>query len=230
VLLLQGPQEKAALLAQEPDLLVLTQAFSRRYKTKYAPIAGLIMVAVLVPVLFGWLPIAVTAVIGATLMVVTGCLSMEEAYRAVEWRSIFLIAGMLPLGTAMQTSGTANLLAEGTLTLASAVGPWGVIIGLYLVTAAATMVIPTSALVVLMAPIAIKASTAMGISTHAVMMAVAIAASASFTSPISHPANLLVMGPGGYRFTDYLKVGVPLTILIAVVALLVLPWFWPLHP
>lgn len=230
VLLLQGPQEKAALLAQEPDLLVLTQAFSRRYKTKYAPIAGLIMVAVLVPVLFGWLPIALTAVIGASLMVVTGCLSMEEAYRAVEWRAIFLIAGMLPLGTAMQTSGTASLLAEGTLALASAVGPWGVIIGLYLVTAAATMVIPTSALVVLMAPIAIKASTAMGISTHAVMMAVAIAASASFTSPISHPANLLVMGPGGYRFSDYIKVGAPLTILIAVVALLVLPLFWPLHP
>lgn len=229
VLLLQGPRDKAALLSQEPDLLVLTKAFGRQHDTKCAPLAALIMIAVLVPVLLGWLPIAVTAVVGAALMVTTGCLSMEEAYRAVEWRAIFLIAGMLPLGAAMQDSGAAALLAEGTVELASSVGgPWGVVIGLYLITAAATMVIPTAALVVLVGPIAIKAAADMGISPHAVLMAVAIAASASFTSPISHPANLLVMGPGGYRFSDYLKVGVPLTILIGLVALLVLPWFWPL--
>lgn len=228
LLLLQGPREKAALLAHEPDLLVLTKAFGRQHDTKCAPLAALIMIAVLVPVLFGWLPIAVTAVIGAALMVTTGCLSMEEAYRAVEWRAIFLIAGMLPLGTAMQDSGAAALVAEGTVELASSVGPWGVIVGLYLITAMATMIIPTAALVVLVGPIAIKAAADMGISPHAVIMAVAIAASASFTSPISHPANLLVMGPGGYRFSDYIKVGVPLTIVIAVVALLLLPWFWPL--
>lgn len=92
------------------------------------------------------------------------------------------------------------------------------------------MIIPTAALVVLMVPIALKASAVMGISPHTVIMAIAIAASASFTSPISHPANLLVMGPGGYRFSDYLKIGVPLTILIAIVALLMLPWVWPLYP
>jgi di/tricarboxylate transporter len=230
VLLLHGERDNAARLAMEPDFLVLSKSWQKTINTARAPIAALIMVAVLIPVLFGWLPIAVTAVIGATLMVVTGCLSMEEAYRAVEWRAIFLIAGMLPLGTAMQTSGTANLLAEGMLSLAAPLGPWGVIIGLYLVTAAATMIIPTAALVVLMVPIALKASAAMGISPHTVIMAIAIAASASFTSPISHPANLLVMGPGGYRFSDYLKTGVPLTILIAIVALLVLPWVWPLNP
>ena len=97
-------------------------------------------------------------------MVLMRCLTMEEAYRSVEWRSIFLIAGMLPLGLAMQQTGAANLIAEGVVRVAGSLGPWGVVVGLYLVTAAATMVIPTAALVVLMAPIVLKASADMGIS------------------------------------------------------------------
>ena len=173
--------------------------------------------------------IAIAAVAGSALMVATRCLSMDAAYRAIEWKSVFLIAGMLPLGLAMQQTGAANLIAEGVLQIAGPLGPWGVVVGLYLVTAAATMVIPTAALVVLMAPIVLKASADMGISPHASMMAMAIAASASFTSPISHPANLLVMGPGGYRFKDYVRIGVPLTILVLIVTLLVLPWVWPLQ-
>ena len=107
-------------------------------------------------------------------------------------------------------------------------GPWWVIAGLYLVTATATMIIPTVALVVLMSPIVLSASTDLGIAPQTAMMAVAMAASASFTSPISHPANVLVMGPGGYRFADYLKLGLPLTVLVFVTVMLLLPVFWPL--
>ena len=107
-------------------------------------------------------------------------------------------------------------------------GPWGILIGLYLITSAATFVIPTAALVVLMAPIALQAASNLGISPYAVMMAVAIAASASFTSPISHPANLLVMGPGGYRFVDYVKLGLPLTLVVMLIAFLLIPVFWPI--
>ena len=107
-------------------------------------------------------------------------------------------------------------------------GPWGVVVALYLVTAMATMVIPTAALVVLMAPIVLKTSQEMGFAPHSAMMAMSIAASASFTSPISHPANLLVMGPGGYRFKDYVFIGIPLTILVLIVTLLLLPFVWPL--
>lgn len=228
VLLLMGERDRASQLGREPDLLVLSEALGVSRNTSRAPVAAALMIGVLIPVLLGWLPIAVTAVIGATLMVVTGCLTMPEAYRAVEWRAIFLIAGMLPLGVAMQTSGTATLLAESTVSLAAEIGPWGVIVALYVITSMATMVIPTAALIVLMAPVVIKASATLGISPHATMMAVAIAASASFTSPISHPANLLVMGPGGYRFVDYIKIGVPLTLLIGVVTMVVLPWVWPL--
>jgi di/tricarboxylate transporter len=228
VLLLFGKRERAALLTGEPDFIVLTQTLREVTRNEKAPLAVLILAAVLVPVLLGALPIAIAAVSGAMLMVLTRCLTMEEAYRSVEWQSIFLIAGMLPLGLAMQQTGAANLIAEGVLQVAGSLGPWGIVVGLYIVTAVATMVIPTAALVVLMAPIVLKASADMGISPQSSMMAMAIAASASFTSPISHPANLLVMGPGGYRFKDYVKIGVPMTIVVLVVTLLVLPWFWPL--
>ena len=227
-LLLLGPRDKLGVLERDPEFLILTPVTQRPVNTARAPLAGGIMLAVVVSVLAGWLPIYIAAVIGATLMVVTRCLSMEEAYRAIDWRAIFLIAGMLPLGTAMQQTGAAEFLAQQTMQLLGPMGPWWVIAGLYLVTAAGTMIIPTAALVVLMSPIVLSASTDLGIAPQTAMMAVAMAASASFTSPISHPANVLVMGPGGYRFADYLKMGLPLTVLVFVTVMLLLPVFWPL--
>jgi di/tricarboxylate transporter len=226
--LILGRREKLKLLGREPEFLVLTQMAQEPPRLSLAPWAAAIMAGVIVVVVLGWLPISIAAVIGTSLMVLSGSLTMAEAYRAIDWRSIFLIAGMLPLGTAMQQTGAAAFLAEGVLSTLGLLGPWPVIIGLYLVTALATTIIPTSALVVLMAPIVMKTCAQMAISPHAVMMAVAIAASASFTSPISHPANLLVMGPGGYRFVDYLKIGVPLSLIVLFVVMLTLPIFWPL--
>lgn len=227
-LLLLGPPSKIQELGADPDFIVLTESAQQVAKPGKAPLAALIMAVVLVPVLLGWLPISISAVAGVTLMILTRCMSMEDAYRHIEWRPIFLIAGMLPLGTAMQDSGAANFVAEKMVDLVGFMGPWGVIVGLYLITTLATTVVPTAALIVLMAPIVIKTAADMDLSPHALMMAVAMAASASFTSPISHPANVLVMGPGGYRFVDYFKLGVPLTIVVMIVVLCVLPIFWPL--
>ena len=227
-LLLIGRRDRAAQLDRDPDFLVLTRETETPRPGK-APRAVLIMAAILVPVLLGWLHISIAAVIGAALMVASRCLTMEEAYRSIDWKSVFLIAGMLPLGIAMSTSGAASFVADQVLAVTGNLGPWGVIFGIYLVTALATMIVPTAALVVLMAPIALKASSDLGVSPQTVMMAVAIAASASFASPISHPANVLVMGPGGYRFRDYVKLGLPLTLLVMLIAMLLLPLIWPLH-
>ncbi len=227
-LLLLGPRQRLAVLERDPEFLVLTPVTHRAVDTAKAPLAGGIMLLVVLSVLSGWLPIYIAAVIGATLMILTGCLSMEEAYRAIEWRAIFLIAGMLPLGTAMEQTGAAELLAEQTMNVLGPLGPWWVIGGLYLITAAGTMIIPTAALVVLMSPIVLSATADLNIAPQTAMMAVAMAASASFTSPISHPANILVMGPGGYRFGDYLKLGLPLTAVVFVTVMLLLPIFWPL--
>jgi di/tricarboxylate transporter len=229
-LLFVGPRSKLALLNNNPDFLVVTPVSISPADTRRAPLATLIMLGVVVAVLVGLLPISIAAVIGATLMVLTGCLTMEQAYRAIDWRAVFLIAGMLPLGIAMQETGTAEYLAEKVMSGLGRFGPWPVIMGLYGITSVATMIIPTAALVVLMSPIVMSACAEMGIQPQTAMMAVAMAASASFTSPISHPANILVMGPGGYRFADYIKLGVPLTFVIFVVVMILLPIFWPVTP
>ena len=229
-LLLLGPRDRLQLLASDSDFLVLTPLGQEPPDTRRAPIAALIMLAVVVTVMMGKAPISIAAVVGASIMVLVGCLSMEQAYRAIDWRAIFLIAGMLPLGTAMQDTGAAKYLADQVMLFLGDAGPWPVIMGLYILTAMATMIIPTAALVVLMSPIVLSAMSDMGLAPETAMMAVAMAASASFTSPISHPANILVMGPGGYRFVDYLKVGVPLTIVVFITVMALLPWLWPLTP
>lgn len=229
-LLLLGPRDRLQLLASDSDFLILTPLGQEPPDTRRAPLAALIMSAVVGVVMADIAPISVAAVIGCTVMVLTGCLNMEQAYRAIDWRAIFLIAGMLPLGTAMQETGAATYLADQVMELLGDAGPWPVIMGLYILTAMATMIIPTAALVVLMSPIVLSAMSDMGVAPQTAMMAVAMAASASFTSPISHPANILVMGPGGYRFVDYLKVGVPLTIVVFIAVMILLPILWPLQP
>ena len=229
-LLLYGPWKKLMVLGREPDFLVLTETAQEVPRKDKAKLALTIMAAVLLPVMMGWVPIYIAVVIGAAFMVLTKCLTMEEAYRYIEWKAVFLIAGMLPLGTALDKSGAARLLAESVVGVLGPFGPYGVLLGLLVITFMATSIIPTAALVVLMVPIALNTSAGLGISPHALMMGIAMAASSSFTSPISHPANVLVMGPGGYRFIDYVKVGLPLTIVVLVVLMLVLPILWPLTP
>lgn len=229
-LLLLGPRNRLQLLSSDSDFLILTPLGQEPPDTRRAPLAAFIMAAVIASVMLGYAPISMAAVIGGTIMVLSGCLNMEQAYRAIDWRAIFLIAGMLPLGTAMQESGAATYLATQVMNLLGDAGPWPVIMGLYILTAMATMIIPTAALVVLMSPIVLSAMSDMGVQPQTAMVAIAMAASASFTSPISHPANILVMGPGGYRFVDYLKVGVPLTIVVFITVMVLLPILWPLVP
>jgi di/tricarboxylate transporter len=229
-LLLYGHRRKLGVLGGEPDFLVLTETAQEIPREEKAPTALIIMAAVLLPVMLGWLPIYIAVVIGAAVMVMSRCLTMEEAYRFIEWKAVFLIAGMLPLGTALDKTGAARLLAEGVVGFLGPLGPHAVLFGLLAITFLATSIIPTAALVVLMAPIALKTAAGLGISPYTLLMGIAMAASSSFTSPISHPANVLVMGPGGYRFVDYLKVGIPLTLLILVLLMVVLPIFWPFAP
>ena len=229
-LLLLGPRAKLQLLGREPDIIVLTETAQEELRTEKMKISILIMVGVLLPVILGWIQIYIAAVIGAALMVLVGCLSMKEAYRQIEWKAVFLIAGMLPLGTALDQTGAAKLIAEGVVALVGPLGPKAVMLGLIALTFMATCFVPTAALVVLMAPIALSTSANMGLSPYGLMMAIAMSASASFMTPVSHPANILVMGPGGYRFTEYLKIGGLLTLVILMVLMLALPVFWPLGP
>ncbi len=229
-LLLYGERVMLNVLGREPDFIVLTESAQEVPRQKKAKVAALIMVVTFVPVILGLIPIYIAAVVGAALMVMGRCLTMEEAYRYIEWKAVFLIAGMFPLGIALDQSGAAKYLAEGMVALVGPFGPIAVLLGLLVITFLATCFIPTAALVVLMAPVVLNTATQMSASQHALMMAMAVAASASFTTPISHPANILVMGPGGYRFVDYLKVGGLLTLVTLLVVMVALPLFWPLNP
>jgi di/tricarboxylate transporter len=229
-LLLYGAREKLKVLGSEPDFLVLTEEAQEPVRTKKAPLAAATMLAVVLSVLLGFLPIYIAALTGAVVMVLSGSLTMDEAYRNVEWRAVFLIAGMLPMGVALQKTGAAELMTEQVVNLVGGMGPLAVVAAFYIVTAIGAQVMPTAAVAILMAPIALNTANNLGLSPYALMMTVAMSASASFMSPVAHPANVLIMGPGGYRFVDYIKVGLPLTLVCLAVVLLVLPIFWPLVP
>jgi di/tricarboxylate transporter len=229
-LLLLGQRDKLRLLGSEPEFIVLTETAQEEVRREKMKISISIMGVVLLPVIIGWVPIYIAAVIGAALMVLCGCLSMDEAYRQIEWKAVFLIAGLLPLGTALDQTGAARLIAEGVVAFVGPFGPRAVMLGLVALTFLATCFVPTAALVVLMAPIVLNTSSNMGLSPHALMMAVAMAASASLMTPISHPANILVMGPGGYRFMDYFKIGGLVTLAVLIVIIFILPLLWPLTP
>jgi di/tricarboxylate transporter len=160
-------------------------------------------------------------------MILSGALTMDEAYQSIDWRVIFVIAGMLPLGIALDRTGAAQLIADGVVGLVGAWGPLAVMGGLFVLAALASQFMPNPAVAVLLAPIALNAASDLNVSPYPMMMTVAVSASAAFLSPVGHPANLLIMGPGGYKFADYLKIGIPLTLLVFVVVLIAMPLIWP---
>ncbi len=227
-LLVFGPRERLNLLASEPDFLPLTEKVQIPPRLKKAPIAAALMLSIVVSVGLGWIPVALAAVIGGALMVLSGSLKMDEAYRSIQWNAVFLIAGMLPLGIAMQTSGTAQFLATELVTRLQPYGTQAMIGGLFLLTVLASQVMPNPVVTVLLAPIALSTALDLGVSPYTFVMVVAVAASSAFLSPVGHPANILIMGPGGYKFTDYIRVGLPLVLITMLLTVFIMPIFWPL--
>jgi di/tricarboxylate transporter len=153
---------------------------------------------------------------------------MEDAYRYIDWKSVFLIAGMFPLGIAMQNSGAADTLAQYVVNAVGIFGPVAIIAALFLLTSFLTQIMPNPAAAVLMIPIAIGTASQLDLSPISFAMVVALAASSSYLTPIGHPANSLVMGPGGYRFSDYVRSGFLLIIVVLLIAMFLLPVVWPL--
>ncbi len=227
-LLIQGPEDKVAHLRRNEDFLILETPPLETKRTKKAPIAVLILIGVLLVVSLRYLHVSTAMLIGAVLMILTGVLNMDEAYQAIEWKSVFLIAGMLPMGIAMQNSGTALFLAQKIVELVGNLGTEAVMMGIFLMTALTTEVMSNAAATVLVTPIAIDAARSLGANPQTFVMAVVIAAATSFLMPIGHQANVLVFGPGGYKFSDYTKVGVWLNIIIFFIVLTFLPIIWPL--
>jgi di/tricarboxylate transporter len=227
VLLIQGLEEKIIHLGKEHDFLLLGGVSPAPYRPHKAPYAILILAAVVLLAATGLLPIMLAATLGALVMVLSRCLTPKEAYESVDWSIILLIAGTLPLGLAMEKSGAARLLADLIIDAVGPFGPWMVLGAVFLITFALTEIMSHAAAAVLIAPIAFNTALDMAVSPKPFFMAVAIAASSCFMTPISHQSNALVMGPGGYRFTDYTKVGTPLNIGIWLLATLLIPLLFP---
>jgi di/tricarboxylate transporter len=232
VLLLHGHKDDIDLIRRDAGgLIVLGAIQHERRRTNKAPIALVIMAFMLTTVTTGVLHISVAAVMASVAMVMTNILSMDEAYRAIQWRAVFLIAGMLPLGIAMENTGTAAFLAQQIINASASLGlgAMGVMMGIYIITVLVTQPMSNAAATVLFVPIAIDAARTIGANPQAFVMAVVIAASTAFLTPIGHQSNVLVYGVGGYKFTDFTKVGLGLNLLYLILVILVLPIFWPLY-
>ena len=229
VLLVHGPAERFPLLVEDPEFLPLSEEQLQLPDVRKAPVAAAIMAGVIAAVVGGWLPIVIAAPAGAAAMVMSRCLSTEQAYRSVEWRAVILIAGMLSLGVAMQQTGTAELLASGLLAAVGWLGPRAVLAGVFALTAGAVTVMPTAAVAVLVSPLALSVASSQRLDPHAVLMVVALGTSSAFMSPVGYPVNLMVMGVGGYRFGDYARVGFGLLVINLALALLLVPLLFPLN-
>ena len=248
-ILMQGSQTAISELKDNRSFLMLTELPESGVKRSkmWIPIAvlvGVVMLAAipipkalttLLPVLgaLDAMPIAALAVLGSVIVVATGCLKVEEAYRAIHWRIVFLILGMLSLGLAMSKTGGAELLANsliGALQWAPESSRLMVMLALvYLLTNVLTEFLSNNAVAALVTPVVITAAIAVGAEPRPFIIAVALAASASFATPIGYQTNTLVYGAGGYLFRDFLKVGLPLNLLFWVMAVVLIPYFWPLQ-
>jgi len=196
--------------------------------TPKAPVAAAIMIAMVVTMAFGWLPPVTSVLIASILMILTGCLrNVEAAYKTINWESIILFAGMIPLSIAMEKTGASALISGGIVSGLGLYGPLAVLAGIYLVTSFLTLFLSNTATAVLLAPIALESALALGVNPKAFLFAVAVAASMCFASPFSTPPNALVMSAGRYTFMDYVKIGLPLQLLYAVIMIIVLPLLFP---
>lgn len=227
-LLLQGAEKSLALLRTEPGLILLAESAPSTRMTLRGWFTTLIMVLTLTMAVIFPDMIAEIMLSGAVAMVLIRTLSMDQAYHAVDWRSLFLVAGMLPVGVALNKTGASAMFADAVLSSLSGAGHLVLLAGFVLLTVALTQVVNGAVAVTVIAPIAIAAAQQVGMEPRSVAMAVALASSMAFMSPLGHSVNVLVMGAGGYTFKDYARVGIPLTILLVIILLVILPLIMPL--
>jgi di/tricarboxylate transporter len=228
VLLIESKAETVDRLANDPNVLVAGELDLQRFRSSKMPVAVATVLGVVGLAAFGVLPVMVSALGGVVVMIATGVVKAAEAYEAVQWDVIFLLAGVIPLGKALSATGGADLLGHVIVSSADVL-PAVLVLGLfYLLTALMTNLISNQASVVLLLPVAVDAAARLGVNPFAFVLAVTFAASTAFMSPVGYQTNLFVYGPGGYDFGDYVRVGGPLQLLLAVVTTLGIAAFWGL--
>lgn len=232
VLLVAGAWKRIALLKEDrKDFLVLNlpaELADVAPSYRQAPFAMAILLVMVTLMTFGWVPNVVAVLLAALAMGLFRCLRMEDTYRAINWPSLVVIAGMLPLAKALEQTGGVALIADGLVAGLGPFGPLALLAGVFVLAALIGKFIANTATALLMAPIAIAAAQQVGVSPYPFAMTVVVAASAAFATPVPSPINTLVLAPGGYRFNDFVRVGLPLLLLVMGLTLLLVPLLLPL--
>ncbi|PWG17153.1 SLC13 family permease [Salibaculum griseiflavum] len=227
-LLLEGAPEDIKRLADDQDLVDVSTPSAKEFRRSHAPIAIGALLAIVTLAALGVAPILFLAVVAVAVVLVTGCIDAEEAFSFVEGRLLALIFAMLAIGAALQASGAVELIVSAVAPGLQSLPPFLIVWAIYLLTSVLTELVSNNAVAVVVTPIAIGLGQAMGIDPRGLVVAVMIAASASFATPIGYQTNTLVYGPGGYKFTDFLRVGIPLNLTVGLLASAVIPLVWPL--
>jgi di/tricarboxylate transporter len=226
-LLVQTTLENLRIVRSEGNLVVLEEDPDAVLRPGKQQIATWIGILVLIAAIFDFLPISIASMAGAIAMVLVRCLTMDEAYQSIDWRAIFLIAGLWPLSTAIQNSGLAKWIVDDFLNLTHGAGTTIIVGSLLIVTAFLTNIMAgQSAAPIILAPIGLTIASSTGLDPRALLMTIAVGCSLAFPTPIGHPVNIMVMGSGGYNFKDFVKIGGPLTIILFFVILAALHFFW----
>ena len=229
VLLLDAPESGLELMRADPGLVVLGEREQTRTSIRRSLIALGILTAVVAAAAAGLMSIVASAIIGCCALLLLRVLRPEEAYAAIDWRVVLLLAGVLPLGIALQNSGAAALIADFSIGLVGGFGPVATLAVIYIMTSLLTEVMSNNASAALVVPIAIATAESLGLDSKPFLVAVAFAASTSFATPISYQTNTMVYAAGGYRFRDFVKVGLPLNLIFIVLAVALIPRYFPFH-
>ena len=227
VLLFEVDSNHLEQLRDDRTFVLVSEVSQPTFRKNRMLMAVAIVAGVIAAAATGIVPIVAGAIIGCILMVMGRCLTLDEAYGSINWKVIFLLAGVLTLGTALETSGAAHLLGDVLVKTAGAFGPVVLLSALYLITSLLTEMMSNNATAALLAPVAIAAATTLGIDPRPFLMAIAFAASSSFMTPVGYQTNTLIYGPGQFRYSDFLRVGTPLNILFWILATIFIPQFWP---
>ncbi|MEJ6571288.1 MAG: SLC13 family permease [Akkermansiaceae bacterium] len=227
ILLVRGTMDALAGLRERDEFILLEGAHDRVIEKHKAPVALGTILAIVGLAAFGVFPISVLAIAGAALLVLFKILTPRDAYRSIDWPVLILIAGMIALGNAMGKTGALDLVADGLIGTVGQLGPRPTLWIFYFMTAALSLLILNKPAAVLCTPLGILLATQLGVDGKPFIMAVAFAASTAMATPMGYQTNLLVYGPGGYTYKDFVKFGLPLNILVGVIACLIIPWLWP---
>ena len=227
-LLLEGAAADIARLASEMDMVDVSQPSARAFRRGHAPIAIAALFGIVALAAFNVAPILLLAVVAVALVLVTGCIDADEAFSFVDGRLLALIFSMLAVGAALQNSGAIALIVDAIAPTLGTMPPFLVIFSVFLLTTILTEIVSNNAVAVIMTPIAISLAAALGIDPRPLVVAVMIAASCAFATPIGYQTNTLVYGPGGYKFSDFMRIGIPLNLSMSVIASTIIPLVWPL--